>query len=224
MSFQESSQKAKGDINKKVLCPYGIVRRRILINHSEEVGVRYEVFVDAGSGGNRVRYMSADTSNKETIAKIDRQYASIIAQQPALHARVKDDMVVTYDETNVVEIDSIRGFKQIISNAEEYIGGFKRLKEDIEYIAESILHRLRREGFYYEDVRTEGCTIEVRFLGGFEAWSGADEDICDADVLNRTVGTKVVAILKEYSKAHNLDISFSTGEKAWSYIDLAPGR
>lgn len=71
------------------------------------------------------------------------------------------------------------------------------------------------------DYDKENLEMCIRFLGGYGAWSGS-EDICDADILDRTIGKKVESIVSKFNK----DISpfmfnWSIGEKAYSYFSLS---
>lgn len=65
----------------------------------------------------------------------------------------------------------------------------------------------------------DSLTFETRFLGGYGAWSG-DEDICDADSLDREVYKAVVSACKSFEEETGVKVSFCTGEKAWTYFEF----
>ena len=179
------------------------------------VGTRYAIYVPHC----RSRYMAADVSSSGVVDAIDTEYANMINRQPDLQAFLENGSAVTVDESNVIEVGSISDFKRLMNKARKYEDAliafqdkFYETKEDIEYY-------LRSNGLYFDESMTDGNTLSLRFLGGYEAWSG-DEDICDADILDKKVGNKVMSLLKKYAKDHGLDIVFYTGEKAWSYIEV----
>lgn len=84
---------------------------------------------------------------------------------------------------------------------------------------------LKDKGVRNVDMEEQFCDdstevgFSVRFLGGFDAWSG-DEDICDADVLDRKVGNLIKQACKEFEKSTGVSVSFCTGEKAWTYFEF----
>ena len=61
---------------------------------------------------------------------------------------------------------------------------------------------------------------QVRFLGGESAWSGADEDICDADVLDKRVAKAVTSACQSFTAETGVNVFWCTGEKAWTYFDF----
>lgn len=65
----------------------------------------------------------------------------------------------------------------------------------------------------------ETLTFETRFLGGYGAWSG-DEDLCDADTLDKEVYKAVVSACKSFEEETGIKVSFCTGEKAWTYFEF----
>ena len=69
------------------------------------------------------------------------------------------------------------------------------------------------------DCSEDNLTCETRFLGGYGAWSG-DEDLCDADTLDREVYKSVVSACKSFEEETGVKVSFCTGEKAWTYFEF----
>lgn len=76
--------------------------------------------------------------------------------------------------------------------------------------------KLCEEVGYSEDT----LTFETRFLGGYGAWSG-DEDLCDADTLDKEVYKAVVSACKSFEENTGVKVSFHTGEKAWTYFEFS---
>ena len=75
--------------------------------------------------------------------------------------------------------------------------------------------KVMEEVGYSED----NLTFETRFLGGYGAWSG-DEDLCDADTLDKEVYKAVVNACRSFEEETGIKVSFCTGEKAWTYFEF----
>lgn len=72
----------------------------------------------------------------------------------------------------------------------------------------------------YQDERFDANELcySCRFLGGFSAWSGDDEDICDADKVSSNVTKALEEVLDEFNSNNGTGAYFQVGEKAWIYI------
>lgn len=86
------------------------------------------------------------------------------------------------------------------------------------YLKDKGIRNVGMEERLYDNSNKVG--FSVRFLGGFDAWSG-DEDICDADVLDRKVGNLVRQACKEFEKETGVLVDFCTGEKARTYFEFS---
>lgn len=73
---------------------------------------------------------------------------------------------------------------------------------------------------YSSDIRVRENEFESRFLGGISAWHSVDdEDICDADRLDRRVSERISKACKEFKKITGIEAYWSNHqEKGWSSI------
>lgn len=135
-------------------------------------------------------------------------------------------------EDRFYEVREVETLKCMINEINKtYNKCIKKVKEllykmpELKILMNMFLRDLRREVSVPRDsdcVRVEDMCIEIRFLGGYDAWSG-DEDICDADILSPKIGKKVSSFVKGYCKNKgykDFKIEFSTSEKAWSYFEF----
>ncbi len=139
--------------------------------------------------------------------------------------RLKNGMYVSNNEYGVVSPNSTQELKDMlvaVSKKEKELVKMISLKENSQQdncnLMMSILKKKDIE-FYQNDVEKDLTgELSIRFLGGFKAWSG-DEDICDADILNRNVLEKIESAVRTFNAKSTLfNVSFVTGEKAWTYF------
>lgn len=139
--------------------------------------------------------------------------------------RLKNGMYVSNNEYGVVSPNSTQELKDMlvaVSKKEVELVKMLSLKENSQQDnCNLMMGILKKKGieFYQRDVkRNLTGELSIRFLGGFGAWSG-DEDICDADILNRNVLEKIESAVRTFNATSTLfNVSFVTGEKAWTYF------
>lgn len=107
-------------------------------------------------------------------------------------------------------------------NVISFRGGYlSSLRADI--VDDEFIPLLRKAGVYVDISETrydeDRLLFETRFIGGYDAWSG-DEDICDADVLDRSISNTISKVCTEFTKRTGIKVSWCTGEKAWSYFEF----
>lgn len=200
-----------------------------------EVGYRY-MFWKCG-GCIRKEYKSLDVSIEDTKicdfldAFIKKSSMELKCPKFPIIGKLEDGYFKTDREGLAVEVESVDKAKTMINTIyrdlcewEKKLNVVKRELEDISY---TLKRKLKAEGIsYYSDeyrLHEDDLSIQFRFLGGMRAWSGSDEDICDADVLDRGVGKKISLIVESINKelkGKDLEMSWNTGEKAWTYFNL----
>lgn len=102
----------------------------------------------------------------------------------------------------------------------------RKVPRDFEYFA----------GFFMQFMRRHGCdmgfgderickfngedTLEVRFVMGMGSWRNSDgeDDICDADYLDRKASKKLRETCLEFYKETGILPMYQLGEKAWCYF------
>lgn len=139
--------------------------------------------------------------------------------------RLKNGMYVSNNEYGVVSPNSTQELKDMlvaVGKKEVELVKMLSLKENSQQDnCNLMMGILKKKGieFYQRDVkRNLTGELSIRFLGGFRAWSG-DEDICDADILNRNVLEKIESAVRTFNAKSTLfNVSFVTGEKAWTYF------
>lgn len=139
--------------------------------------------------------------------------------------RLKNGMYVSNNEYGVVYPNSTQELKDMlvaVGKKEVELVKMLSLKENSQQDnCNLMMGILKKKGieFYQRDVKRDLIgELSIRFLGGFRAWSG-DEDICDADILNRNVLEKIMSAERTFNATSTLfNVSFVTGEKAWTYF------
>lgn len=139
--------------------------------------------------------------------------------------RLKNGMYVSNNEYGVVYPNFTQELKDMlvaVGKKEVELVKMLSLKENSQQDnCNLMMGILKKKGieFYQRDVKRDLIgELSIRFLGGFRAWSG-DEDICDADILNRNVLEKIMSAERTFNATSTLfNVSFVTGEKAWTYF------
>lgn len=85
---------------------------------------------------------------------------------------------------------------------------------------------LRRGGIYIMDddnqYESSTGTYSTRFIGDFDAWSGDDEDICDADTINPKVAKTIRELCASFSRRTGFEVHWSSDCcKAWSTFTIS---
>lgn len=209
-----------------------------LVYNRETVGIRMLSRLHVGSVHNPVVAFDLGVSGDEEYSK---SLTYIINKLSGVDFKsgLPKRMFLSDDGTRLIssedrfyevrEVENLKGMVNEINKT--YNKCSKKVKElqskmsELKTLMNMFLRDLRREVPVPRDsdcVRVEDMCIEIRFLGGYDAWSG-DEDICDADILSPKVGNKVTSLTKGYCKKNgykDFKIEFSTSEKAWSYFDF----
>ena len=86
------------------------------------------------------------------------------------------------------------------------------------YLKDKGIRNVDRHEAFHDKLYSVG--FRVRFLGGYDAWSGDDEDMCDADILDEKVIKLVEKACREFEKSTGVSVSFYTTEKAWSNFEF----
>lgn len=141
----------------------------------------------------------------------------------------EDGTLVSRDST-----ESIALFVNSRKDLEKLLGLVDATYTKYEKVAECIKYNLHT----YADAVEKSCKVsgisvperfkidedllgfETRFIGGYGAWSG-DEDICDADILNKDVCSKINEIVSGFNfkvEGKQVKLSWQTGEKAYTYF------
>lgn len=194
------------------------VRRSDLTLDGETIGYRYGINFDEDR-----QYtwdMEFDVAKK--FEKVISNICSTLEKGRPIAGKEVDGVFRTSWERGVSEIDSAETLKKMLKEFSVKAEAYAKLKSDAEVYISKLKRALRNEGIGYEDGREmEGGTcFSCRFIGGYGAWSGAEEDICDADVLDRAVAKRINTVVDEVRK--QLDskhkLTWNTGEKAWTYF------
>lgn len=194
------------------------VRRCDLTLDGETIGYRYLINFDE----NREYNWDMEFDIAKKFEKAILNVCSSITKGKPIAGKEVDGVFRTSWERGVSEIDSADTLKKSLKEFSVKAENYAKLKSDAEFYISKLKRALRREGLgWKEDIEMEGGTcFSCRFIGGFGAWSGADEDICDADVLDRAVAkrinTVVAEVRKQLDSKHKL--TWNTGEKAWTYF------
>lgn len=194
------------------------VSRCDLSLEEETIGYRYLIYFDEN-----IEYiwdMEFDIAKK--FEKAILNLCSSITKGVPLAGKEVDGVFRTSWERGVSEIDSVdtlkKSFKEFSVKAERY-AKFKLVAED--YIPK-LKMALRHEGLGWQEDEEmkDGVCFSCRFIGGFDAWSGAEEDVCDADVLDRKVVAIIKRVVDSFKKelGKGQDLYWTTGEKAWVYF------
>lgn len=194
------------------------VRRCDLTLDGETIGYRYCLNFD----DNREYTWDMEFDIAKKFEKAILNVCSSIQKGKSIAGKEVDGVFRTSWERGVSEIDSTDTLKKMLKEFSVKAEAYAKLKSDAELYISKLKRSLRNEGISYEDGREmeDGLCFSCRFIGGFGAWSGCEEDICDADVLDRKVASRVDKVVKglkkELGKGH--DIYWTTGEKAWTYF------
>lgn len=194
------------------------VRRCDLTLDGETIGYRYLIDFDE----NREYNWDMEFDIAKKFEKAILNVCSSITKGKPIAGKEVDGVFRTSWERGVSEIDSADTLKKSLKEFSVKAENYAKLKSDAEFYISKLKRALRREGLGWKEGREmEGGTcFSCRFIGGFGAWSGAEEDICDADVLDRKVGAVIKMVVdslkKELGKGH--DLYWTTGEKAWVYF------
>lgn len=194
----------------------------------EVLGVRYLFKLVVKNTVNNYKLLHVDVclgeENNLVINFCNKANYSIQKVNP-LFMRLKNGMYVSNNEYGVVSPNSTQELKDMlvaVSKKEKELVKMLSLKENSQQDNCSLMKSiLKKKGveFYQRDVEEDLIgELSIRFLGGYRAWSG-DEDICDADILNKNVLEKIESAERTFNATSTLfNVSFVTGEKAWTYF------
>lgn len=145
-----------------------------------------------------------------------------VKQNRALRGRIKGDLLCFGNDDKVINVNSKQemsvALKKVVALDKKKLDKIKVISGDFKgIIKRDILRQLNVSNPTDEEYSLEELMYCCRFLGGFGAWSG-DEDICDADILDRKVMKELDRVVKAFNKKYKLNAYWTTGEKAWVYI------
>lgn len=194
-------------------------RRYRLVYECSVKGYRIEIW-SRYPGGSTLE-CCCDTSNDAIALSVDAWDGGNIP------LRIKDGQYVTdRSEDKCVEISTKRELTKYISRVTKKVEKRRELGEKSVSVGKSFVRFLRSHvTVFNDDVRVCPESVEIRFLGGYGAWSGSDEDICDADTMDTKLYKYITGtLLKEFnSKYSDFNVSLSEiGEKAWTYFSVTP--
>lgn len=196
---------------------YGVsIRTYDLVFEKELLGTRFEFWILHPGGANRE--FCCDTSDLSLVDSIQGK-----THMGTKILRIVDNNYVTADERDVVEISTLQELKNIERKAIALSQAREKAAEGSVEVAKAFLRTLKREiGFDEHEVSPESAS--VRFLGGYSAWSGDDEDICDAHILSPLVEHKTEQVITKFNNTcKDFKVSCAGGgEKAWSYFAIIP--
>lgn len=194
------------------------VRRYKLKLKGNVMGYRIEIW-QYYPGGGHLEY-ACDTASQQLAFSIDAEnYGS-----KDLH--LEGDTLVTNHEENVTEIFSLEELNTYVAKVKNKIESREALGKKSIAAGKKFMEFLKRKGIevdsYYTRFSEE--SIESRFLGGFYFWSGCDEDVCDADTMDKGLLAKIKGLIKEFNNIQSdFNVSLSEiGEKAWTYFNVTP--
>lgn len=198
-----------------------------MVYNGEVIGYKVDFWI-SHPGGSYI-FCSADM--------IDGALADSVSNKEWFPVKVKvvdNNYITEYDEKGIitcVEVTEKRGLDKIVRAWTKALEERKKFGKRSIDIGWSLLRFLQQYGikvpYSDEAIAREEC-LEIRFLGGMGAWSGSDEDICDADRLDPKVKKQVFNAIRDFKDSRSdylrgVDINeLITGEKAWSYIGIIP--
>lgn len=199
------------------------LKKRDLLFNGDVVGIRLEVWLGLPMRSDRV--VSCEMQSQSLASEIIEDTSKVIRclKGNPIKMRIEGNLLVSDDERDTVEICSIAEFKKQYMKAESILRKAEEGYSKVPEYARILKKKLIEEGVvvYTDDVSVDMSGLSIRFIGGTRAWSG-DEDVCDATVLNPSIGRKIQSIVRKYEKECGMKIYFSTGEKAWSYFEFTP--
>lgn len=210
-----------------------------IISHSlslggVEIGKRYVFSVSMSQMCGSIPIYAADCLT-EVADKVE-SYLQIKYNKKRI-SRYTGSIKLFEENGKLVSVDSTESIALFVNNKRDLmklLGLVDATYMRYEKIAECIKYNLHT----YADAVEKSCKVngisvpekikvnedllgfETRFIGGYGAWSG-DEDICDADTLNRDVCSKINEIVSGFNfkvEGKQVKLSWQTGEKAYTYF------
>ena len=197
------------------------VNRFALVLDNEEIGYRYMICF------NNKRYVwDMDKSIIGTLEKGLKNNGVVIKTGRPINGFMVGDVFKTKMEWGVTEIESVDALKKALKRMTSEYQDYIQLYDKIDVYFARLKTKLREfgaGGWLEARDEYERLTWECRFLGGFGAWRGSEEDICDADILDRNVSKLVDNAVKEVRKTLDSkhDLHWVTSEKAWCYFEFS---
>lgn len=181
------------------------------------VGYRVSFYVVRSSGsGSRVLFKKCDTFKKSVVESINinREGNSIIL-------RLVGDSLVSSDENNVVEVNTIKEMKSWEQRFDKFYRNKVEFGEKTKEVGTRFLNLLRTT-LGYDDGRVDCEEVSVRYLGGYREWVSNEEDD-DFPEAKKSLFTKINSVLRNFNKGlKNFKVEFVTlSEKAWMYFEIA---
>lgn len=165
-----------------------------LIYEKEVVGYRVSFYVIVPNGvTSRVLYKKCDTFERgiATSVEISRVGNKILL-------KLVGDTLVSGDEKNVVEVNSIKEMKMYEKKFNTFYTKRVELGEKTKEVEKEFLQVLRNTMGY--DTGEVDCEeVSVRYLGGYNAWVHRE---CDDDFpdFKKEYGKKLKSILRDFNK------------------------
>lgn len=196
-----------------------------LMYEGKQVGIRVTFISDVRGRIYPDRDISTDIC-KEVVSVLKETVKDITLKSEPINGKYdsRSNSIRFKNDRYAQEVSSLDAFFDTIEFLQERDEAVVTVMSDFEHkIRTDILNVLRREGIELahsseERFDTEDACYSCRFLGGYSAWSGNDEDICDADVLSNDVCRVLKNTIKAFNTKHNVEAYCSVGEKAWVYI------
>ena len=187
-----------------------------LVYEKEVVGYRVSFYVIIPNGvTSRVLYKKCDTFEKNvaTSVTINRVGNKILL-------KLVGDTLVSGDEKNVVEVNSVKEMKMYEKKFNTFYTNRVELGEKTKEVGKEFLQVLRNTMGY--DMGEADCEeVSVRYLGGYGSWihKECDDDFPD---FKKDAGKKLKSILKDFNKGlHGFKVDDGVlSEKAWLYFGI----
>lgn len=135
------------------------------------------------------------------------------------------DVFKTRMEHGVTEVDTVFSLRRLLKELYSRHEDYALLRDSYREWVSILIRELKSQSvFRWEEscYSEDDLSWECRFIGGFDAWSGGGEDICDADTLSRTVSSQIEKAVNAVRKllGKKFTLRWYTGEKAWCYFQF----
>lgn len=188
-----------------------------LVYEKDVVGYRVSFYVIVPNGvTSRVLYKKCDTFERgiATSVEISRVGNKILL-------KLVGDTLVSGDEKNVVEVNSIKEMKMCEKKFNTFYTKRVELGEKTKEVGKEFLQLLRNT-MGYDTGKVDCEEISVRYLGGYNAWlhKECDDDFPD---FKKEYGKKLKSILRDFNKGlHGFRVDDGVlSEKAWLYFGIS---
>lgn len=187
-----------------------------LMYEGKVMGYRVSFYVIVPSGvTSRVLFKKCDTFEKSVAMSV-----SITRVGNRIPLKLLGDTLVSGDERNVVEVDSIKEMKMYEKKFDAFYSMRVELGEKTKEVGKKFL-RVLRNTMGYDTGELNYEEVFVRYLGGYDSWVHRE---CDDDFpdFKKGAGKKLKAIIKEFNKelrGFKIDDGMIS-EKAWFYFRI----